>query len=108
MANGPRGKAPIGAGRGKMDFKVLGRLIRQIFSDYPVHLTVVLICIILSAIIGVAPAAYIETITSYIEQGLTSGWDAILPQLLRALGMMTALYVVSLILTTIYTSSWRA
>ena len=104
MANRPvRGKAPVGAGRGKMDFKVLGRLMKQLFSDYPVYLTIVTICIVLSAIIGVAPAAYIETITSYIEEGLTSGWDAILPQLLLALGMMTALYVVSLILTTIYT-----
>ena len=41
MANrGPHGKAPVGAGRGKMDFKVLGRLMKQVFHDYPVHLTV--------------------------------------------------------------------
>ena len=104
MANiGPRGKAPIGAGRGKMDFKVLNRLMKQVFSDYPVHLTIVLICIVLSALIGVAPAAYIETITRYIEEGLTSGWAAILPKLTKALFTMAALYLVSLILTTIYT-----
>ena len=104
MANrGPHGKAPIGAGRGKMDFKVLGRLMKQVFRDYPVHLTVVLICIILTALINVAPAAYIETITSYIEEGLGSGWDAILPKLLSALVTMTALYVVNIILTTVYT-----
>ena len=104
MANiGPCGKAPIGAGRGKMDFKVLNRLMKQVFSDYPVHLTIVLICIVLSALIGVAPAAYIETITRYIEEGLTSGWAAILPKLTKALFTMAALYLVSLILTTIYT-----
>ena len=41
MANRvPHGKAPIGAGRGKMDFKVLNRLMKQVFSDYPVHLTI--------------------------------------------------------------------
>ena len=104
MANrGPHGKAPVGAGRGKMDFKVLGRLMKQVFHDYPVHLTVVLICIVLTALINVAPAAYIETITSYIEEGLGSGWDAILPKLLSALVTMTALYVVNIILTTVYT-----
>jgi len=104
MANrGPHGKAPVGAGRGKMDFKVLNRLMKQVFSDYPVHLTIVLICIVLSALIGVAPAAYIETITRYIEEGLTSGWAAILPKLTKALFTMAALYLVSLILTTIYT-----
>lgn len=104
MANrGPHGKAPVGAGRGKMDFKVLGRLMKQVFYDYPVHLTVVLVCIVLTALINVAPAAYIETITSYIEEGLGSGWDAILPKLLSALVTMTALYVVNIILTTVYT-----
>ena len=104
MANrGPHGKAPVGAGRGKMDFKVLGRLMKQVFHDYPVHLTVVLVCIVLTALINVAPAAYIETITSYIEEGLGSGWDAILPKLLSALITMTALYVVNIILTTVYT-----
>ena len=104
MANRvPHGKVPIGAGRGKMDFKVLNRLMKQVFSDYPVHLTIVLICIVLSALIGVAPAAYIETITRYIEEGLTSGWAAILPKLTKALFTMAALYLVSLILTTIYT-----
>ena len=104
MANRvPHGKVPIGAGRGKMNFKVLNRLMKQVFSDYPVHLTIVLICIVLSALIGVAPAAYIETITRYIEEGLTSGWAAILPKLTKALFTMAALYLVSLILTTIYT-----
>ena len=33
MANRvPHGKAPIGAGRGKMDFKVLNRLMKQVFQ----------------------------------------------------------------------------
>ena len=52
MANRvPHGKVPIGAGRGKMNFKVLNRLMKQVFSDYPVHLTIVLICIVLSLVL---------------------------------------------------------
>ena len=104
MADRPmRGKAPVGTGRGKLDPKVLGRLIKMVFHDYPVKLTIVFLCIILSAVIGVAPAAYIETITSYIEQGLVSGWDSIYPQLMHSLLVMIGLYVLSLILTTVYT-----
>ena len=104
MADRPmRGKAPVGVGRGKLDPKVLGRLIKMVFHDYPVKLTIVFLCIILSAVIGVAPAAYIETITSYIEQGLVSGWDSIYPQLMHSLLVMIGLYVLSLILTTVYT-----
>ena len=106
MANrpaGPRGRAPIGAGRGKMDFKVLGRLMKQLFSDYPVQLAVVGVCIVLSAIVGILPAVYIETITSYIEEGLVSGWASILPKLTQALIIMAVLYVIGIGCTIIYT-----
>ena len=102
MADRPmRGRAPIGAGRGKLDLRVLGRLVKMVFHDYPVRLSIVLVCIVLSAIIGVAPAVYIETITNYIEQGLITGWDSIYPQLIRTLIIMIALYAVSITLTAV-------
>ena len=100
---GPRGRAPVGAGRGKMDFKVLGRLMKMVFKDYPVHMTVVAVCIVLSAAIGVAPAVYIETVTRYIEEGLLSGWDAVSGKILSTILVMIVLYLASLILTTIHT-----
>ncbi len=55
-----------------MDFKVLGRLMKMVFKDYPVHMTVVAVCIVLSAAIGVAPAVYIETVTRCIEEGFSA------------------------------------
>ena len=95
---GPRGRAPVGAGRGKMDFKM-----KMVFKDYPVHMTVVAVCIVLSAAIGVAPAVYIETVTRYIEEGLLSGWDAVSGKILSTILVMIVLYLASLILTTIHT-----
>ena len=86
-----------------MDFKVLGRLMKMVFKDYPVHMTVVAVCIILSAAIGVAPAVYIETVTRYIEEGLLSGWDAVSGKILSTILVMIVLYLASLILTTIHT-----
>ena len=86
-----------------MDFKVLGRLMKMVFKDYPVHMTVVAVCIVLSAAIGVAPAVYIETVTRYIEEGLLSGWDAVSGKILSTILVMIVLYLASLILTTIYT-----
>ena len=103
LVRGPRGRAPVGAGRGKMDFKVLGRLMKMVFKDYPVHMTVVAVCIVLSAAIGVAPAVYIETVTRYIEEGLLSGWDAVSGKILSTILVMIVLYLASLILTTIHT-----
>ena len=86
-----------------MDFKVLGRLMKMVFRDFPVQMTVVTICIILSAAIGVAPAVYIETVTRYIEEGLLSGWDAVSGKIISTILVMIALYLASLILTTIHT-----
>ena len=74
-----------------MDFKVLGRLMKMVFKDYPVHMTVVAVCIVLSAAIGVAPAVYIETVTRYIEEGLLSGWDAVSGKILSTILVMIVL-----------------
>ena len=86
-----------------MDFKVLGRLMKMVFKDYPVHMTVVAVCIVLSAAIGVAPAVYIETVTRCIEEGLLSGWDAVSGKILSTILVMIVLYLASLIPTTIHT-----
>ena len=86
-----------------MDFKVLGCLMKMVFKDYPVHMTVVAVCIVLSAAIGVAPAVYIETVTRCIEEGLLSGWDAVSGKILSTILVMIVLYLASLILTTIHT-----
>ncbi len=100
-AHGPGRGGPRYAG--KTNMKALGRLIKLLFKDYPVMLTIVMVCIVISALIGVAPSVYIETITSYIEQGLTSGWDAVKAPILKAITTMIGLYVLGLISTTVYT-----
>ena len=100
-AHGPGRGGPRYAG--KTNMKALGRLIKLLFKDYPVMLTIVMVCIVISALIGVAPSVYIETITSYIEQGLTSGWEAVKAPILKAITTMIGLYVLGLISTTVYT-----
>ena len=106
MANNVRGShgmkgAPM-AGQ-KVNGKALKRLAKQLFRDYPVQLTVVLICIALSALIGIAPAVYIETITGYIEEGLTSSWDGVSGKIFSAITTMVILYVCGLACSTLYT-----
>ena len=100
---GPRGRAPVGAGKGKMDFKVLGRLMRMLFRDEPVRMSVITLCVVLTALIGVAPAAYIESVTRCIEQGLQTGWSSIAPELGSLLLIMVLLYLVNIVLIAVYT-----
>ena len=76
----PKGPPP-------MNFKVLKRLISLLFKDYPGKISVIFACIIINAIIGVTPAVYIETITSYILVGLENGWDAVKGDILSSVLM---------------------
>ena len=90
---GPRGGGPKGfANAKKIDLKSIKRLISMLFKDYPVHLGIVVACIITSSIIGVLPSVYIERITTYIEEGLTGGWDAARPKIVGAVIVMIILF----------------
>ena len=103
MANHP-GRAPrapmVDA---KADLKPLGRVIRMLFQDYPAMLIAVMACIIISAVVGILPAIYIETITSYIEDGLRLGWDGVSGKILHALVTMVCIYLAGLACTAVYT-----
>ena len=96
---GPRGFA----GGQKVDGKAFARLMRMLFHDYPGKLTAVVICITLNAVIGITPTIFVKTITSYIETGLTTGWDTILPKMIQSVVLMVALYAVSVACAATYT-----
>lgn len=79
------------------------RVIGQLFRDYPGQLTAVIICIIISAVVAVMPAVYLETLTTYIEEGLNSGWDAVSGKIVQTILLMIGIYLVGLICITIHT-----
>lgn len=95
-------------GRG-IDPKVLLRLIKLLIHDYPVHIIITVICIIVSAVVGVMPAIYIENITSIIVDGLeiaktasfSDAWQAVIPEVISALVTMICIYAVGLIASTL-------
>ena len=71
MANGQMNrKMTVEKGKPKMNPKVIGRLLRLLFRDYPGKLACVFICIIVNAVVGVTPAVFIETVTGHIVRGL--------------------------------------
>ena len=102
--------AKLGAnGKPKMDIKMLGRLLKLLFKDYPGRLSVILVCIVIVSVVGVMPAVYIETVTGFIVDGLKIGsesgaaaaWDYVRPEIIKALVSMASLYAVGLIATTV-------
>lgn len=95
MPNG--GKRMAGAPGQKINLKNLKRIIKMLFTDYPKAIVAILVCIILGALIGVVPSVFIKTLTAYIEQGLTVGWDGIGPKIVKIIIIMACLYSVGII-----------
>ena len=89
--------------RGPVDKTVLkdgtlGRLIRMIFSFYPVLLPFTLACILINAIISAIPSLFQQRIIALIEQNWQSGdWAGVSAQILSLVLTLAILYVLSLI-----------
>ena len=47
----------------------LFRLISLLFTYYKKEIIFIAACIVIAALVGVAPSVYIQTIASYIEEG---------------------------------------
>ncbi len=107
---GPHGKGGHGGPPGKgIDPKLLVRLIKLLLKDYPVHIVISLVCIVVSAIIGVMPAIYIENITDIIVRGLdiaasssvSAAWQAVSGEVISSLAVMAVLFVIGLGVATL-------
>ena len=99
---GRKGKGP---GR-RIDFKLLGRVLKLLFSSYPVLLPVAIFCIVFSAIVSAIPSIFqqkvLNVILSYLEAGSTD-WLAALKEVVPLVLILVALYVLALIFITVQT-----
>ncbi|MBR0510140.1 MAG: ABC transporter ATP-binding protein [Clostridia bacterium] len=101
-----RGGRPVGMSGQKIDPKLLGRLIKMLLKDYKLVFILIVVCILISAVVGVMPAIYIEKVSDLIVQGLgvyaqsksvESAWASILPELMKSLGLMACIFVLGLL-----------
>ena len=95
----------------------LGRLLKYLIRDFKWLLIIELLCIALFALISVAPAIYVETIASLIEEGLRTAkeqgattateflaiYESISPRLIRAILTMICVYLAGLLCAFTYT-----
>ena len=76
---------------------ILVRLIKMLFSFYPVMLPVALACILFNAIISSIPSIFMQNVISLVEQSWQAGdWAAVGGQILRFVLILVVLYVLSL------------
>jgi len=99
---GPKGAPPQG---GKPMFRkgTLKRLIKQLFSFYPVMLPTLLICILFNAVISSIPSVFMQNVIAIIEKYWQSGdWAAAKPEVVSVVGTLVIFYILSLISGFVY------
>ena len=92
-------------GRGKRAPKgVMGRLIRTLFSFYPVLMPVTLVCVLINAIVSSMPSIFMQNVIAVVEDTYQAGdWAAASGRILSLLTILVTMYVISLIAGVFYT-----
>ena len=94
-------------GKRKIDFKLLGRVIKLLFSFYPRLMPVVVACMIGSAIVASIPALFTQTVINILDEALKTkpipAWAEISEKIIPLVLLLVSLYLVSITLTLIQT-----
>ncbi len=89
----------------KMNKAVLRRTIRMLYGYYPVLVPVSVACIVLSAIVAVLPAIFLQQVTDAIDRCLTNGtpWETAREMIVPKVLLLVSFYVLSIIAVTVET-----
>ena len=84
--------------RGKRAPKgVMPRLIRTVFSFYPVLLPITIACILINAIVSSMPSVFMQNAMAIVEDTYAAGdWAAAAGPIMRLVAILVALYIISL------------
>ena len=89
---------------GKMDKGAVKRLIKTLFSFYPVLIPLTIVCILFSAIVSSIPSVFMQKIIAIIEDALKNGisYDKVGSIIIGYVLILVMLYVLSLLSNVIY------
>ena len=89
----------------KLDKGTLGRLLKMLFSYYPVLLPISIACIVFSAIASAIPAIFLEQVTTSIDTCLKNGisWSEAKEIIVPKVMLLIFFYVLSIISVTLET-----
>ncbi len=96
--HGPRGRRGPGLAPGERLSKgIVKRVVKDVFSFYPVMFPVVIACIVLSALISSMPSIFQQKVIAIIESSYKSGnWAQVKDEIFRIIIVLVTLYAISL------------
>lgn len=100
---GPRGPKGMNTGA-KIDSNVLKRVMKLLFSSFPVLMPVTVVCIIFSSITSAAPAIFQQQVIADIQRFYLSGdWSAAAKVIIPKVAILICFYALSMVSITLYT-----
>ncbi len=107
----PNQKLPKGMNTGKkINLKSLVRVVKLLFSFYPKLVTVTGICILISSVVSAIPAVFLQKVIDIIDRYFREHkghlnselWLVAKKEIIPILVILASMYVVSIILMTVY------
>ena len=100
---GPHG-ASAGGGRPQANFSALGAVVKKFFGYYPVLAPLTMLCILFSSVVSSIPSLFVQNVLSIVEKWYVSrDWLAARAEIMPYIGLLAALYLLSLISMLVYT-----
>lgn len=89
----------------RLNGDVLKRLLKMLFSYYPVLLPVSIVCIVFSAVASSIPAIFLEKVVNAITYSVKNGlsWEAVRGDIVPKVMLLIVFYVLSIIAVTLET-----
>ena len=101
--HGPRGPRGMNTGA-KIDSGVLKRVLKLLFSSYPVLVPLTMGCIIFSSVTAAVPAIFQQQVIADIQTFYRSGdWNAAAQVILPKVALLIGFYALSMMSITLYT-----
>lgn len=86
----------------KIDFKVLGRVIKYLLKNYKFRLIIVIFCLILSTVSSVAGNLFLQTLIDDYIIPLMETDNPVYTSLVKAIGTMISIYMIGVLSSLIY------
>ncbi len=91
-------------GRPPMDFGILKRVLKLLFSYYPVLAPLTVFCILFSAVTSAIPSLFLQQVINAIEKyQLSKDWATASGEVIPKVVLLACFYVLSMISITVYT-----
>lgn len=86
------------AGKPERKKGIVLRVLKTLFSFYPVLVPVIIVCILFNALVSSVPSLFMQNVIALIESSWEAGdWSAVGGQILSLVGILVFFYVLSLI-----------